>query len=68
MTYIICINNIYVEKFLTINKQYELIDLNKNLEEYTIICEQNFEASFHINRFTTILNNRSSKLKKILND
>lgn len=68
MNYIICINNIHVEKFLTINKQYELIELDKNLEEYTIICEQNFEASFHINRFITILNNRSNKLKKLLND
>lgn len=68
MNYIICINNIHVEKFLTINKQYELIELDKNLEQYTVICDQKFEASFKCNRFTTILNNRSSKLKKILND
>jgi hypothetical protein len=65
---IVCINNSCIEKYLTINKTYEILSVDKDSPPmYFVNTDTNEHYWAFQSRFVVLKEYRSEKLKRIFN-
>ena len=67
--YVYCINNRGLEKYLTLEKKYEVTDSHGYDEEfgqYTIVNDKGIENGYARTRFATVERWREYQLKKLI--
>lgn len=60
-----CINNTNQERFLTIGKIYDTIEIPDNSSLYDIVDDSDDDSSYYKDRFINIQEERKEKLDKL---
>lgn len=60
-----CINNTNQERFLTIGKIYDTIEIPDNSSLYDIVDDSGDDSSYYKDRFINIQEERKEKLNKL---